>query len=134
LRKGILRVASLLNSFESDTANNAHDSTYNPESMTVTSMFAGDDENKWLDQVKEELGSDLSNHNEDIIGVSGTTIEMDKDAKAYLKKEMKGKDYDLEGVDSCSSKRTHRSNMTRKTGTTLTQSVTKKKCFEFQSK
>jgi hypothetical protein len=37
-------IASLLNSFESDTANNAHDSTYDPQSMTVTSIFAVDDE------------------------------------------------------------------------------------------
>jgi hypothetical protein len=42
-------IASLLNSFESDPANNAHDSTYNPQSMTITSMFAGDDKNQWLD-------------------------------------------------------------------------------------
>jgi hypothetical protein len=46
-------MASLLNSFESDTAGNAHDSTYNPLSMTITSMFAGDDKNQWLDQVEE---------------------------------------------------------------------------------
>jgi hypothetical protein len=39
--------------------------------------------------------------------ISGTTIEIIKDAKASLEKEMKGKDYDLEGVDSRSSKRTH---------------------------
>ncbi len=40
---------------------------------------------------------------------------------------MKGKDYDLEGVNSRSSKRTHRTNMTGKTGMTLTWSVTTKK-------
>jgi hypothetical protein len=45
-----------------------------------------------LDQVEEEFGSELSDHNEDNIGVSGTTIEMDQDAKASLEKEMKGKD------------------------------------------
>jgi hypothetical protein len=39
-------IASLLNSFKSDVANNAHDSTYNPQSMTVTSMFFGDNENQ----------------------------------------------------------------------------------------
>jgi hypothetical protein len=42
------------------------------------------------------------------------------DAKASLAKEMKGKDYNLEGVDSRSSKRTHRTNMTGKTGMTST--------------
>ena len=113
-------IASLLNSFESDAANNAHDSSYDPQSMTVTSMFAGDDENQWLDQVEEEFGSDLSDHEEDIIGVSGTTIELGMDAKASLAKEMKGKDYNLEGVNSCSSKRTHHTNMTGKTGMTST--------------
>jgi hypothetical protein len=113
-------IASLLNSFKSDAANNAHDSSYDPQSMTVTSMFAGDDENQWLDQVEEEFGSDLSDHEEDIIGVSGTTIELGMDAKASLAKEMKGKDYNLEGVNSCSSKRTHHTNMTGKTGMTST--------------
>jgi hypothetical protein len=39
-------IASLLNSFKLDMANNAHDSTYDPQFMTVTSMFAGDDENQ----------------------------------------------------------------------------------------
>jgi hypothetical protein len=120
-------IASLLNSFESDVANNAHESSYDPQSMTVTSMFAGDNKNQWLDQVEEEFGSDLSDHEEDIIGASGTTIELGVDAKASLAKEMKGKDYDLEGVDSCSSKRTHRTNMTGKTGMTSTRSVTTKK-------
>ncbi len=120
-------IASLLNSFESDAANNAHDSSYDPQSMTVTSMFAGDDKNQWLDQVEEEFGSDLSDHEEDIIGASGTTIELGMDAKASLAKEMKGKEYNLEGVDSRSSKRTHRTNMTAKTGMTFTRSVTTKK-------
>jgi hypothetical protein len=31
-------------------------------------MFAGDNENQWLDQVEEEIGSDLSDHEEDMIG------------------------------------------------------------------
>jgi hypothetical protein len=113
-------IASLLNSFESDAANNAHDSTYDPYPMTVTSMFSGDYENQWLDQVEEEFGSNLSNHDKDNIGVSRTTIEIDKDAKASLQKEMKGKDYNLEGVGSRLSKRTHHTNMTGKTGMTLT--------------
>jgi hypothetical protein len=91
-------IASLLNSFESD-ANNAHDSSYDPQNMTVTSIFAGDDENQWLDQVEEEFGSDLSNHDKDNNNASGTTIEMDTDAKASLAKEMKEKDYNVEGVD-----------------------------------
>jgi hypothetical protein len=52
---------------------------------------------------------------------------MVKDAKASLEKEVKGKDCDLEGVESCSSKKTHRLNMTRKTGMTLAQSVITKK-------
>jgi hypothetical protein len=113
-------IASLLNSFESDAANNAHDSTYDPQFITVTSMFASDNENHWLDQNEEEFGSNLSNQDKDNIGVSATTIEMDKDAKASLEKEMKGKDYDLEGVDSRLSKRTHCTNMTGKTGMTST--------------
>jgi hypothetical protein len=120
-------IASLLNSFESDTANNAHDSSNDPQSITVTSMFAGDDKNQWLDQVEEEFGSDLSDREEDNIGASRTTIELGVDAKASLAKEMKGKDYDLEGVDSRSSKRTHHTNMTGKTGMTSTRSVTTKK-------
>ena len=57
----------------------------------------------------------------------GTTIELDKDAKASLAKEMKGKDYNLEGIESRSSKRTHRTNMTGKTGMTPDCSVTTKK-------
>jgi hypothetical protein len=100
-------IASLLNSFESDAVDNAHDSLYNPQSMFVTSMFAGDNENQWLDQVEDELGSDLSDHDKDNINSSGTTIELDEDAKALLAKEMKGKDYDLEGIKSRSSKWTH---------------------------
>jgi hypothetical protein len=39
-------IASFLNSFESDMADNAHESTYNPQSMTMTSMFAGDKEDQ----------------------------------------------------------------------------------------
>jgi hypothetical protein len=97
-------ILSLLNSFELDAADSAHDSTYDPASMTTTSMFASDDKNQWLDQVEEELGSDLSDHNEDDINNSGTTIELDKDAKISLAKEMKKKDYDLEGIESQSSK------------------------------
>jgi hypothetical protein len=120
-------IASLFNSFESDAADNAHDSSYNPQFMTVTSMFAGDDKNQWLDQVEEEFGSDLSDHAEDNIGASGTTIELGMDAKASLAKGMKGKDYDLEGVDSRSSKRTHCTNMTGKIGMMSTRSVTTKK-------
>jgi hypothetical protein len=49
-------------------------------------MFAGDNENQWLDQVEEEFVSNLSDHNEDNINSSGTTIELDKDAKALLAK------------------------------------------------
>ncbi len=52
--------------------------------MAVTSMFAGDDKNQWLDQVEEEFRSGLSNHDKDTINNSGTTIELDKDAKASL--------------------------------------------------
>ena len=88
-------ILSLLNSFESDAADNAHDSEYDPSTMTVTSMFAGNDKNQWLDQVEEEFGSDLSDHNINNVQNSGTTIELDKDAKASLAKEMKGKDYNL---------------------------------------
>jgi hypothetical protein len=33
--------------------------------MTVISMFAGDDENQWLDQVEEEFSSDLLEINDD---------------------------------------------------------------------
>jgi hypothetical protein len=107
-------IASLLNSFDSDTADNAHNSLYNPQSMSVTSMFASHNENQWLDQVEEEFGRDLSDHDEDNINNSSTTIALDKDAKASLAKEMKGKDYDLEGIKSCLSKQTHCTNMTGK--------------------
>ncbi len=72
--------------------------------MSVTSIFAGDNENQWLDQVEEEFKSDLSDHDKNNINGSGTTIELDKGAKASLAKEMKGKDYDLEGIKSCSTK------------------------------
>jgi hypothetical protein len=120
-------IASLLNSFESDAADDAHDSLYNLQSMSVTSMFASDNKNQWLDQVEEEFGSNLSDQDEDNINSSGTTIELDKDAKASLAKEMKGKDYHLEGIKSRTSKRTHHTNMMGKTGMTLTQSVTTKK-------
>ncbi len=44
--------------------------------MTVTSMFAGDDENQWLDQVEEEFGSDSSDHDDDNVQNSGITIEL----------------------------------------------------------
>jgi hypothetical protein len=88
--------------------------------IPVTSMFAGDSKNQWLDQVEEEFGSDLSDHEENMTGDSGTIIELGLDAKASLAKEMKGKDYDLEGVDSHSSKQTHPTNMTGNTGMTLT--------------
>jgi hypothetical protein len=120
-------IAILLNSFKSDAANNAHGSTYDPQNMTVTSMFAGNDENQWLDQVEEEFGSELSDHDKDNYNTSKTTIELDKDAKASLAKEMKGKDYDVKGVNSRSSKQTHCTNMTGKTGMTSTRSVTTKK-------
>jgi hypothetical protein len=40
---------------------------------------------------------------------------------------MKEKDYDIEGVNSRSSKRTHQTNMTGKMGCTLTRSVTTNK-------
>ncbi len=69
----------------------------------------------------------MSDHNKDNNNASGTTIELDKDAKASLAKEMKGKDYDMKGVDSCSSKQTHCTNMTGKTGMTSTPSITTKK-------
>ena len=120
---------SLLNSFEAEAADNAHDSTYDPQARTITSMFAGDDDNQWLDQVEEEFGSDLSDHDEDDGNgnATKTTFVLDQDAKESLAKEMKEKDYDLEGVDSRSSKRTHRTNMTGRTGATSARSVTTKK-------
>jgi hypothetical protein len=46
-------IASLLKHFESDAADNAHNSLYDPQSMSVTSMFAGDNENQWLNQVED---------------------------------------------------------------------------------
>jgi hypothetical protein len=90
-------------------------------------MFAGNDENRWLDQIEEEFGRDLSDHEEEDVKGSRTTIELDVDAKESLAKEMKEKDYDLEGIALCSSKKTHRENMTGKTGMTLACSVTNKK-------
>jgi hypothetical protein len=47
---------------------------------------------QWLDQVEEEFGSDTSNHDKDNIHNSGIPIEFNRDAKASLAKEMKGKD------------------------------------------
>jgi hypothetical protein len=120
-------IASLLNSFESDAADDAHDSLYDSQSMSVTSMFASNYKNQWLDLVEEGFGSDLSDHDKDNINSSSTTIELDKDAKASLEKEMNGKDYDLEGIKPCSSKQTHHTNMTGKTGMTSTRSITAKK-------
>ncbi len=122
-------ILSVLNSFEAEAAKNAHDSTYYSQARTVTSMFAGDNENQWLDQVKEEFGSDLSDHDEDNGNGNGTTtrIEIDMNAKESLAKEMKEKNYDLEGIDSCLSKQMHCTNMTGKTGATSTCSVTTKK-------
>ena len=105
------------------------DSTYDPQARTITSMFAGDDENQWLDQVDEEFWSDLSDHTEDDGNGNRTktTIVIDKNAKESLAKEMKESDYDLEGVDSRSSKQTHRMDMTGRTGATSARSVTTKK-------
>ncbi len=74
--------------------------------MTMTSMFAGDNKNQWLDQVKEEFGSDLSDHEEDMIGDSEPTLKLGLDAKASLAKEMKGKDYNLEGTPTQTSEPT----------------------------
>jgi hypothetical protein len=65
-------ILSLLNSFELDAADNAHDSAYDPSTMTVTSMFAGNNENQWINPVEEEFGSDLSNHDEDNVQNNGT--------------------------------------------------------------
>jgi hypothetical protein len=86
-----------------------------------------DDKNQWLVQVKEEFGSELSNHEEEDVTGLRTTIELDVDAKESPAKEMKEKDFDLEGVDSRSSKRTHCTTMTSKTGMTLPFPVTSKK-------
>jgi hypothetical protein len=122
-------ISSLLNSFEAEATKNAHDSTYNPQAGTVTSMFAGDDQNQLLDEVEKEFESDLSDHNNDNRNGNGTktTIEIDKNAKESLAKEMKEKNYDLEGVDSRLSKQMHRTNMTGKTGATSTCPLTTKK-------
>ncbi len=122
-------ILSLLNSFEAEAADNAHDFTYDPQARTITSMFAGDDDNQWLDQVEEEFGSDLLDHDKDDGNGNGTktTFVLDKDAKESLAKEMKEKDYDLEGVNSRSSKRTHRTDMTGRTGATSVHLVTTKK-------
>jgi hypothetical protein len=100
-------IASLLNSFELEAADNMHDSTYDPQEMTVISMFAGNNENQWLDQVEEEFGSDLLEIDDDKATGAKTTIKIGIHAKAALEKEMTEKDYDIEGVDSRSSKRTH---------------------------
>ena len=122
-------ILSLQNSFEPDAADNAHehDSVYDPSTMALTSMFAGNDENQWLNQVEEEFGSDLSNHKEDNVQNPGTTIELDRDRKASLAKEMNGKDYNFKWIKFRLSKRTHRMNMTGKTGMTSNRSVTTKK-------
>jgi hypothetical protein len=95
--------------------------------MTVISMFAGNDENQWLDQVEEEFGSDLLEIDDKKATGAKATIKIGINAKAALKKEMKEKDYDIEGVDLQFSKPTHQTNMTGKTGCTLTRSVTTKK-------
>jgi hypothetical protein len=100
-------IASLLNSFELEAADNVHDSTYNPQEMTVISMFASNGENQWLDQVEEEFGSDLLKIDDNEATGAKTTIKIGINAKTALEKEMKEKDYDIEGVDLQSSKRTH---------------------------
>jgi hypothetical protein len=120
-------IQNLLNKFKSNAANNAHDSMYDPQMMTLTSMFAGEDENQWLDQDKEEFSSNLSDHEGDNVKGLRTTITLDVDAKESLANEMKENDYDLKGVNSRSSKRTHCTNMTGKTGMTLACLVTTKK-------
>ena len=74
-------ILSFLNSFKLDAADNAHDSTNDPATMTVTSIFAGNNKNQWLNQVEEEFGSDLSDHAKDNIHNSGTPIELNKDLK-----------------------------------------------------
>ncbi len=88
--------------------------------MSVTFMFASDDKNHWLDQVEKKFGSNLSDHDVDNINSTSTTIELDKDAKASLAKEMKVKDKNIEGIKSRSSKQTHHTNMMLKTGMTST--------------
>ncbi len=82
-----------------------------------------------MDQVKEEFGSNLLDHNKDNGNGNGTTtmIEIDKNAKESLANKMKEKNYDLEGVDSRSSRQTHHTDMTGKTGATSTCLVTTKK-------
>ncbi len=55
----------------------------------------------------EEFGSDLSDNKEDKVTGTKTTIKIGIDAKASLAKEMKEKDYDIEGVNSPSRKHTH---------------------------
>ncbi len=122
-------ISSLLNSFEAEAAKNAHNSMYNPQARTGTSMFAGDNKNHWLDKVEKEFGSDLSDYNDDDENGNGTKtmIEIDKNAKESFAKEMKEKNYDLEGIDSSLSKQTHHTKMTGKTGATSTRSVTTKK-------
>jgi hypothetical protein len=97
-------IASLLNSFESEAA-----------------------ENQKLDQVKEEFGSDLSDNEVDEVTETKTTIEIGMMQRNHWQKKMKEKDYDIEGVNSRSSKRTHQTNMTGKTGCTSMRSVTTKK-------
>ena len=76
------------------------DSTYDPQARTITSMFAGDDENQWLDQVEEEFWSDLLDHDEDDGNGNGTktTIVIDKNAKESLAKEMKEKHFPRFGL------------------------------------
>jgi hypothetical protein len=122
-------ISSLFYSFEAEATKNAHDSMYDPQARTVTSMFAGDNKNQWLDEVEKELGSDLSDHDDDDGNCNGTktTIEIDKNAKESFAKEMKEKNYDLEGIDSRSSKQMDHMIMTGKTGATSTRSVTMKK-------
>jgi hypothetical protein len=44
-------IASLLNSFESDAADKAHNSLYNLQTMSMTSMFANDNKKQWLEKV-----------------------------------------------------------------------------------
>jgi hypothetical protein len=64
---------------------------YDPQTRIVTSMFAGNNENQWLDQVEEEFGSNLLDHNKGNGNGNGTTtmIEIDKNAKESLAKEMR---------------------------------------------
>jgi hypothetical protein len=52
-------------------------------------MFAGNNENQWLDQVKEEFGSNLLEHDDDDGNGNGsnTMIVMDKNAKESLAKK-----------------------------------------------